>query len=380
MKNKQANKEAMIATLDAMIDNSDKGPSGFWVDDYEGCGNPVFFPEFQERLKRGRLVQKEHYLCPWNTAVMYGNGHGNVQTGCYYSCSIEKAKYLSGKELKDVLVRFKRNLQNGRYDNLSELSPLLTNDEAKRIENRIHMEQELERQKEEIAYKEQQKKAASLIAKYPDEKDLICANYGKRILVNTYKGVLDFDPDGFKSVVGADKFSYNEYLDVQFRSLGRYRSYFADCYFNIPMGFMGQIERITATSLCFKRIFVRGMCPDGEVFDGKEDHVWMDKTGLEQFGVGDCLSFEAEVYRYVKTGNGKMIDFGLRNPSPLSVKKIESYDLPSDKELMRQEINLVICKTCFLSEQCNRTYCIMEPKQERKRQNDMLDMVNGSVD
>ena len=122
------------------------------------------------------------------------------------------------------------------------------------------------------------------------------------------------------------------------------------------------------------------MCPDGEVFDGKEDHVWMDKTGLEQFCVGDCLSFEAEVYRYVKTGNGKMIDFGLRNPSPLSVKKIESYDLPSDKELMRQEINLVICETCFLSEQCNRTYCIMEPKQKRKLQNDMLDMVNGSVD
>ena len=69
MKNKQA-QQTMIDALDIMICHADKGASGFWIDDGEGCGNPAIFPEFEDGLKHGRLVQKEHYLCPWNTAVM----------------------------------------------------------------------------------------------------------------------------------------------------------------------------------------------------------------------------------------------------------------------------------------------------------------------
>lgn len=42
-----------------MIQNADKGSSGFWVEDHEGCGNPKIFPEFMEGLKRGSLVQSE---------------------------------------------------------------------------------------------------------------------------------------------------------------------------------------------------------------------------------------------------------------------------------------------------------------------------------
>ena len=87
-------KKDTIELLEIMIQQTDKGPSGFWVDDYEGCGNPDIFPEFRDGLKYGRLVQKEHYLCPWNTAILFGNGHGNVHTGCYHSCSIDKAKHL----------------------------------------------------------------------------------------------------------------------------------------------------------------------------------------------------------------------------------------------------------------------------------------------
>ena len=88
-------KNETLRILETMIQNADKGPSGFWVEDHEGCGNPKIFPEFMEGLKRGSLVQKEHMLCPCNTAVLYGKGHGNIVTGCYHSCSIDKAKYLS---------------------------------------------------------------------------------------------------------------------------------------------------------------------------------------------------------------------------------------------------------------------------------------------
>ena len=43
-----------------MIQHSDKGPSGFWVDDYEGCGNPKIFPEFErEQCNRISCLRKK---------------------------------------------------------------------------------------------------------------------------------------------------------------------------------------------------------------------------------------------------------------------------------------------------------------------------------
>ena len=50
-------KKETIELLEIMIQEADKGPSGFWTDDYEGCGNPNIFPEFAEGLKCGKLVQ-----------------------------------------------------------------------------------------------------------------------------------------------------------------------------------------------------------------------------------------------------------------------------------------------------------------------------------
>ncbi len=76
----------------------------------------------------------------------------------------------------------------------------------------------------------------------------------------------------------------------------------------------------------------------------------MPKEGFENYKVGDCLTFFAEVYRYVKTGNGKRIDFALRNPQ--RIKKIDSYELPTDDELMLQSIDAIICETCYLNEHC----------------------------
>jgi hypothetical protein len=100
---------------------------------------------------------------------------------------------------------------------------------------------------------------------------------------------------------------------------------------------------------------------DGRMFDGKEDHVWMDKKGFEEFQPGDSVEFFAEVYRYVKTGNGKQIDFGLRNPE--GIKKVPAYKLPTDEELAEQDIRMIICETCYLGEQCNGAICL-RPKKE----------------
>lgn len=62
-------------------------------------------------------------------------------------------------------------------------------------------------------------------------------------------GVIFFDPDSRKEVVGAGAMTYDEYLDVQFQSMGKMRSYFEMCYFNYAMEFKGQIERITKISM-----------------------------------------------------------------------------------------------------------------------------------
>lgn len=355
MKNKET-KKATIEALDTMIQQVAKGPSGFWVEDYKGCGNPKIFPEFEEGLKRGRLVQKEHYLCPWNTAVLYGKGYGNINNGCYYSCSIDKAKYLSENLMKNVLIRFRKRLIDGTYDCIDNLSPLLTSDEINYIEKEIQQAEQSEEEKLNEERNARMRKAATLIAKYPNEEFYLAAYYGEDNCVSNENGIVFFKPDSQKDVVGANKMSYDEYLDVQLASLGHdYHAGFANGLFNYSLKYKGQIEKIRTKHICFKRIYINGMYPDGEMFDDKEDHVWMEKTGFEEFEVGDSVSFSAEVYRYVKTGNGKLIDYGLRNPA--DIKKIENYQLPSDDELHLQMVNQIICETCYLNEHCNRVSC-----------------------
>lgn len=198
-------------------------------------------------------------------------------------------------------------------------------------------------------------------------------NYGKKICMQTEGGVIFFDPDSLKEVVGAEAMSYDEYLDVQFQSMGEMRSYFEMCYFNCAMEFKGQIEKMTKNNVCFKRVFVSGMYADGIMFDGKEDHVWVDKSGFDSYHIGDCIIFYADVYRYVKTGNGKRIDYSLRNPK--GIKKIASYELPSDNDLIKQGINQIICESCFLNEHCNKVFCIRDFRERKTLQKQMVEAV-----
>ena len=364
MKNNQIKKKT-VSLIDVMIQHADKGPSGFWTDDYEGCGNPKIFPEFEEGLRHGKYVHKEHFLCPWNTAVLYGDGHGNITTGCYHSCSIREAKFLSAEMLSAVLTRFKENLQAGNYDSPRRIEPLLTEAEQSYIKE----QQAIERKKQERKWQKDREnkaiKATALIKKYQDNEDikaLLLAHYGDDTVVSSEIGCLDFSPTGKFDVVGGEKFTYDEYIDIQIRSSGKQRTWFEMCYYNLPSEFMGCIEKKTKKNICFKRIYVSGMYPDGcDFFEGKEDHAWMDIQGFEDFKIGDCVSFFADVYKYIKTGNGKILDYSLRNPQ--GIKQIDSYQLPSDDDIIRQSINQILCETCYLSEHCNRANCLRNPEE-----------------
>lgn len=387
---KEESKKATISTLDMMIAHADKGPSGFWTDDHEGCGNPRIFPEFEDGLKRGKYVNKEHYLCPWNTAVLYGGKQCNAFSGCYHHCSIRKAKFLSEKMLREVLARFKAHLQNGEYDSCEQIVPLLTQEEMDFIEEQIHREKTAQEKRRETERKERLEKAAALINKIPnflnkdhketleDLENLFGLHYGKKDLVCTYDGTIDFNPDGYKDIVGAEKFTYDEYIEVQIKSFHKTRGSFEKCFHNIPLGFKGCIEKKSGDKICFQRILVEGMYPDGECFVGREGHVWMDVSGFEKFQAGDCVSFSAEIYRYVKTGNGKQIDFGLRKPQ--GIKKIAAYELPSDEELVKQEIDEMVCETCYLEEHCNKESCIRPKDEIQNRKKQLFDMLKHNLD
>lgn len=79
----------------------------------------------------------------------------------------------------------------------------------------------------------------------------------------------------------------------------------------------------------------------------------------------------------MKKSNGKTIDYGLRNPT--NIKKIDSYTLPSDKELMAQEIDRIFCEACYLSEQCNQEICPIY-KLVKKQKKEMLDILMTNYD
>lgn len=39
-----------------------------------GVRQSAISPKFEKGLKEGKYVHKTHYLCPWNTRVLYGEG------------------------------------------------------------------------------------------------------------------------------------------------------------------------------------------------------------------------------------------------------------------------------------------------------------------
>ena len=160
--------------------------------------------------------------------------------------------------------------------------------------------------------------------------------------------------DEWKDIVGAEKLSYDEYIEIASNPNRKERGAFERCFYSIPLEFKGKIQKKNDKYVCFEKIYISGMYPNGDMYDDKEEHVWMDLLGFESYKVGDEVRFGAQVYRYVKTGNGKSIDYGLRNPR--GVTKIDSYELPSDKQILAQELRFLKCEMCDMADFCNHIY------------------------
>jgi len=117
--------------------------------------------------------------------------------------------------------------------------------------------------------------------------------------------------------------------------------------------------------LPFAESWLKDFVFDGTGFVGKEDHVWMDADGFEEYKPEDCVLFHADIYRYMKHGNGKLIDYGLRNPWDIS--RIESYEVPTDEELIDQQIRQLVCETCRYYDQCYMDFCMANEEEREER-------------
>lgn len=182
--------------------------------------------------------------------------------------------------------------------------------------------------------------------------DMIRDCYGEPRRYFVEGRAVSFDEKDMREIAGGENLTYDDFIELQIKSLGKYRFYFervkSDCMESI---FKGRIIEVSDRYVCFSRIYVSGIYFDGDGFSGKEDHVWMERKGLEDYQVGDCLQFEADVYRHVKGKNEKILDYDLRNPH--DIQKIASYKIPSEEDLMKQAIDEMICQTmCMHSEHC----------------------------
>lgn len=187
------------------------------------------------------------------------------------------------------------------------------------------------------------------------------ALYRQPIVAITEWGLIDFDPGAQKTLSGGETLTYDDYLDLMRKSGHSVRQDFEKAYYDASWcSFKGRVERINQKkgTVCFERIFISAeyINGGGDGFFGKEDHVWMDLSAFLPCKKGDCFSFLADVYRYVKTGNGKMIDFGLRDPK--DIRRIDEYELPSNDQLRLQAVDEIICSDlCMYNKHCNG-FCI----------------------
>ena len=202
-------------------------------------------------------------------------------------------------------------------------------------------------------------------------------HYRSSRLVITDDGIIDFGIDTYNETeFNGINVSYDEYLDLQRSSVQEQRIWFKTCFYE-GGGYVdckGQIERINKNKdkIVFKRIYIGGEYTDGTFFDGKEEHVWIDRKGFEKYKIGDCLSFNAEVYQYLKTGNGKKLDFAIRNPE--DIEMIESYELPSDDDLLKQELGNIVCNICIYSEHCYGNVCIADSGWKKEKIQQFFEM------
>ena len=67
-------------------------------------------------------------------------------------------------------------------------------------------------------------------------------------------GTIDFSPEKLKKIEGGEKLSYDEYLEIQRKSAKDCRHYFEMCYYEMALGFKGQIEKKNSKNIRLRKV------------------------------------------------------------------------------------------------------------------------------
>lgn len=351
------NDDKFIQALQRMIDKAEYGPLGFAADGEDSCINPDIFREYRKAIEHDEYKAIHHPACPWDKEIMYGTNRASYDGGCFYRCGLKDAKILSATMIRTILERFLEQYQKGIYDNIGgkAIAPLLTPEEQAYIpaeRKRLHEE---ERNKH-------LNKAKNILSAYDSDEwhNLLADCYDEEVtnIMDDYS-LMTFSRDYAKDIVGCPNISYDDFLVMEYRSHSQWRHGFEGFYFGyaLPSYFHGTISSQNNKHICFNSLALTGYYMDGERFDDKEGHVWMDAKDFKSFNVGDCVEFQAEIYMYAKSGDDgkKVLDFGLRKPH--SIQKIDKYHVPSDEELMKEQMQQIKCEFCLYYDNCNQLYC-----------------------
>lgn len=286
-------------------------------------------------------INKNYYFPPIYELTYKKEGADTLRS----LCELYPGELKSREKFINSFVHLLQTLEAAEAQKRKDNGCALTDEECKNITQK-HNENE-EQRLDDIKWKKFKKEYRSYNA-----------------VVSSEWGDIDFNFKNAKFVKNGNFKNKDEYLNAQRNKNSR--EWFSACYnYEYPASFIGRIEKFSKNKdkILFKRIRVCGDYMDGTCFDGKEDHVWMDAKGFKKFKPDDCVSFEANVYRYLRVKDNT-IDYSLCNPE--FIKKVESYSVPTDEELNEQAIEQIVCKTCLYNEQCYMGNCI-NPEYREKR-------------
>ncbi len=110
---------------------------------------------------------------------------------------------------------------------------------------------------------------------------------------------------------------------------------------------------------------------------------WLKKAELDSVEwlpaditlIESSLAFGAEICRYMKKSNGKRIDYDLKNP--VDIHKVKGYKVPTDEELVDQQIDRLVCETCRYYDHCFMGNCIANEAERKKRKETLKSLEPG---
>lgn len=78
-----------------------------------------------------------------------------------------------------------------------------------------------------------------------------------------YGRAVDYSEQFFQAVKNKKNLSHEDIINIQKSSVGKVKGGFQKAYYNIGLSYKGQIEKKNDKYICFQRIFIEGMYPDG---------------------------------------------------------------------------------------------------------------------